>query len=294
MNRASARGHSDIHHKAYRGPAHYYRDVTNEHATIHFSLGDVGRITGISAGVGFAVDRAYSALNKRSDFNLADGAFIAGTVAGTLAYYACYEFSHHYMHVIGQRRLSINRVLGNIIQGESDEKLRFSKPLLDDICNAVEVHVDTRVGKSQPSFSIDAALVRRLEEQIEYNRELGKATIALAENDGNQILASTAGEMLEREEKYRASLSLLKKPLYWLDRQVQRQLRASPVFQYVDNHHFVHHMQWLNNLNVVFPLMDVVARTKVDSSRAFLEENKQYWPCPNSAETAKFSIPELV
>jgi len=89
-------------------------------------------------------------------------------------------------------------------------------------------------------------------------------------------------------------LSIFQKLLYWGERKIQKQFRSSPIFQYLDNHHFIHHYQWLNNLNVVFPLADYILRTKVDSSREFLEKEKLYWLCPNSPDKTPFLIPEPV
>lgn len=295
INRNSARGHSDIHHKAYRGPAHYYQDVTNEHAVIHFSSGDVGLIHSAAAITGFVIDRAYAAIAQKPNFDAKDLAFVGGVVSGTLAYYASYEISHHYMHVIGQRRKAINEVLGNSIQGISDGKLRFSKPLLDDICNSIELHVDNNAGRARPnSFSFDSTLIDRLEEQISYNRITVGAEISVPDDFSQATLDEVTDKMLNIEEKYRSSLSLLKKPLYWLERKVQKTLRAFPLFKYLDNHHFVHHYAWMENLNVVAPVADFFLGTETKCSKSFLEENHLYWLCPNSIDTVKFPIPERV
>lgn len=294
LNEKSERGHARIHHKAYstkNGAAHYYRDITNEHAVIHFSLGDVGLIHGISAAVGLGIDRAYAYLSEKNDFSVNDGAFIGGVVGGSCIYYLAYEISHHYMHVIGKRRKTINEVLGNSLQSTPDGQLRFSKPLLDDICSDVEWHVDRNVGKRQATYSFDSALIERFEQQAEYNRAQGVINVPVS---AQETLDKVTNDMVEREENLRASFGIFKKRLYWIDRKIQKQLRSSPVFQYLDNHHFIHHYQWLNNLNVVFPLADCVLGTNVDSSRKFLDDNKLYWLCPNSPDTIPFPIPELV
>ena len=87
LNRDSHRGHTKIHHEAYKGPAHYYQDATNKHAVIHFAKADIGKIAGIASMVGLAVDRGYAALSQQSDFKAENGAFIAGTVAGAMVAY---------------------------------------------------------------------------------------------------------------------------------------------------------------------------------------------------------------
>ncbi|HSU72281.1 MAG TPA: hypothetical protein VLJ21_00345, partial [Candidatus Binatia bacterium] len=195
LNRGSARGHNDLHHGAYNGPAHYYRDVTNEHEVIHFSPGDVSVIAAGGAVIGTALDRARAFVDKQP-FGERNIAFIAGALAGTMAYYVAYEFTHHYMHVIGQRRHAINHELGRFIQGEPDGNLRFSKPLLDDICNHVERYADQNAGRAYPAAG-DApeALTSRLEQQLAYNQSelhdnrCAKANITVSPKDAPHLLA---------------------------------------------------------------------------------------------------------
>ena len=329
----SARGHNDIHHKAYNGPEHYYRDVTNEHEIIHFSPSDVGIIAAASAVVGAAIDRAIALAANAPEFKAENASFVAGAVAGTLAYYGVYEFTHHYMHVIGERRLAINRVLGDTIQGgQRDGMLRFSKPLLDDICNTVEAHIDyvgehrenrtlkgavaPRASKlqeqnvleaSETSFpkkrephrffdpyhfsDSDSSLISRLNKQIEDNSQLPmkkRPKLAYKHQEGAAVLERTEIAMAEREQEYRRDLTLSESFRYTISRRIQRTLRVSPLFQRLDNHHFLHHRHYGKNLNVALPLMDYLAGTKADSSFSALEENKSYWLCPNSPDTAKF------
>ena len=284
----SARGHNDIHHKAYNGPEHYYRDVTNEHEIIHFSPSDVGIIAAASAVVGAAIDRAIALAANAPEFKAENASFVAGAVAGTLAYYGVYEFTHHYMHVIGERRLAINRVLGDTIQGgQRDGMLRFSKPLLDDICNTVEAHIDYPYHFSDS----DSSLISRLNKQIEDNSQLPmkkRPKLAYKHQEGAAVLERTEIAMAEREQEYRRDLTLSESFRYTISRRIQRTLRVSPLFQRLDNHHFLHHRYYGKNLNVALPLMDYLAGTKADSSFSALEENKSYWLCPNSPDTAKF------
>ena len=291
--------HHDNHHAAYKGPAHYYRDITNEKEVIHFSKTDVGVIAGIAAFVGGVIDAGYSLIAKGGlELEVNDAAFVSGVVGGTMIYYGYYEFIHHYMHVIGKRRLEINRVLGDEIQGGKkmrDGKLRLSKPLLDDICNEVEHKIDTAIrnDKGDADFFFEENLVQRLHEQIAYNGEdkngLGMPAISPI-FDRRKILDTTTHVMLERERNYRGNLREKEKIKSWMGRKVQSFLRSSSIFKYLDNHHFFHHFKYGKNLNVVLPLADYALRTKMDSSEAVLEENKKYWLCPNSPDVEAFKV----
>ena len=296
LNRASGIGHNDKHHGAYSGPEHYYRDVTNEHEIIHFSKGDVSLIAVGGLAVGTALDRVRS-LSEKQPFGTNNVAFLAGMLTGTMAYYVAYEFTHHYMHVIGQRRLAINRTLGTLIQESSDGNLRFSKPLLDDICNEVEWRVDRFAGKDVPDIHyFPKNLIERLETQLNYNRtheadaRAGKPLVLLPKGDEEKALEELTELMINRETQYRAQLTRYQRFKYSIERYVQKQLRGSGTFQYIDNHHFVHHYQYKKNLNVVFPLADKIFGTQVDSSKKCLEENKTYWICLNSPDVKKFEL----
>lgn len=289
----AAEGHNDNHHGAYKGPEHYYRDITNQHEVIHFSKGDVGLIAGVSAILGGAINRAYTLVSDQSlsQFDAGDGAFTAGVIAGAMGYYGCYEFTHHYMHVIGERRLSINRVLGDLLQGgkeNRDGKLRLSKPLLDDLCNTVEENID-RVCSGKEAQASAAPLVQRLSDQIRYNRlSSHKPQLEADPQEASRIIYDTYDAMMDVEHDKRASLSAPQLILYALSREVQKNLRLSPTFQYLDNHHFLHHKYYANNLNVVFPLMDYLTGTKKESSKAHLESSKNLWLCPNSPDIQPF------
>lgn len=289
INRAAAHAHHDVHHGGYRGPAHYYRDISNENVTIHFSKGDVGLIAGIAGIFGSAFDGTYLALKQKTPC-MDDTFFIGGFLTGTMLYYGAYELSHHYMHVIGKRRLSINKLLGDTLQDDQpDGKLRFSKPLLDDICDAVERHIDDYTAKDKPLiFPFKDEILLRLESQIANNKK--KNIIKEHFLDSMNTLQQVTLNMLDSEENYRNSLSRKEKIKYWIERKVQKRLRASTIFQKLDNHHFLHHYKYLKNLNVVFPLMDYAMRTKLDNSRKFLDENEKYWLCPNSPEKKPFSL----
>ena len=281
----SSRGHNDNHHGAYKGPAHYYRDITNENEIIHFAPGDVGVIAGISGLVGATIDATYSALTKKDlTPNTSDASFVTGFVTGTMAYYLTYEFTHHYMHVIGQRRLEINRVLGDTIQGgveNRDGNLRLSKPLLDDICNSVETQVDLNIKRESSDWRFDDSLVDRLKTQLEMGKtsKPSRTTAFYDDISPNDVLETTADTLLDFERKSPHSI---------VSRKVQSVLRSSSIFKYLDNHHFFHHFRYGNNLNVVFPAMDVAMGTKVNSSQRVLESETRYWLCPNSPDISPF------
>lgn len=288
----ASRGHNDNHHGAYKAPEHYYRDLTNENEVLHFSKKDVGLIAGISAVFGSAIDGAYSLISQKTDFGVRDIAFVSGVVSGAMAYYGCYEFIHHYMHVIGERRLAINRVMGDVIQGgDRDGGLRISKPLLDDICTAVEADVDRNFKKAKPVYRVteDKGLISRLHSQLDKN----DANVNVSPSSGSEILHATAEEMLEQERTLRESMSTRKRARHRLNRSAQRLLRTSKVFRYLDNHHFLHHRYWMKNLNVVLPIADVALGSEVDCSREVLESERKYWLCPNSPDIEVFRTREI-
>ena len=294
----AARAHNDNHHGAYKGPAHYYRDITNENETIHFAKSDIGIIAGIASIIGATIDRSYALVSANPNFTGNNAAFISGVVAGSLVSYSCYEFTHHYMHVIGQRRLAINRVMGDTIQGGEDKRdgnLRLSKPLLDEICNTVEANIDRNAFKEPRQFlHYPKEVVSRLKGQIQHNiereatRDLGRAIVAVHPEQSSEVLSATTEQLLKREEEYRKTMGIKESIRNWLSRRVQGSLRSSPIFRYLDNHHFIHHYMYGKNLNVAFPLMDKIVGTKEDSSPALLEEERKYWLCPNSPDIVKF------
>ncbi len=299
----ASRGHNDIHHRAYNGPAHYYRDITNENQVIHFAKGDVGLIAGAAAIVGGAIDGVFLSLNENAYFGIGDALFLSGFVGGTMAYYGGYEFVHHFMHVIGERRLTVNRVIGDKIQGGTENRdgnLRLSKPLLDDICNLIERDIDSNFNRQfRSNFLYPYSLVQRFAEQIRYNTErkaikkLPLAYVDVHSEDVEKLLSATRDVLLEREINYREDLATFKERIYYgTNRTIQRYLRNSKVFRSLDNHHFLHHCRYHNNLNVLFPLMDNIMQTKLDSSIKVLEENKNFWLCPNSPDISPFKARE--
>lgn len=314
VNDNTKRGHTDIHHRGYSAPWNYYQNATNEHVVLHFAKQDVALIHSIAAGVGIGLDRAYAAYVGASGVGPADTAIVLGMLAGAALYYSLYESMHHVMHVNGKRRLGINRVLGDRIQygagyvsgrprrlisddptSKIDEKLRFSKPLLDDICYEVQANIERNINTKTTSYSFSDGVVSRLKEQLTLNRASKRNPIvAIPEGTERELLENVTTEMIERERESRASLSWYQKPFAWLKRTGERALRWLPPFKYLDNHHFVHHIGMYLNLNVVFPLMDFIMGTKADSSVAQLESIPGYWLCPNSAESEKFVVPPTV
>ncbi len=291
INRASSYAHHDVHHAAFMGPEHYYRDITNEHETIHFGFRDVLLILGIGAGAGFTGHKAYGLTQGDLALNAGDAGAAAGLMTAAAFGYAGYEISHHYMHVIGERRLAINRTLGDLLQEHRDGKLRFTKPLLDDICNAVEQHVDETASGHIWPVRYDLSLEDRFAQQVERNRAMGNVIIDVPFAD---IMSEVASQMVERERAVRAKLSVSGRVRYWLDRKVQRLFRGSDTwvgryFRHIDNHHFLHHCNYTKNLNVFITWADKVFGTKLDSSRATLDTwQKKHLICPNSPDEEKF------
>lgn len=296
----ASRGHNDNHHGAYKAPEHYYRDVTNENEVIHFAKSDVGIIGGIAAFVGTVIERAQAIVTNNYQFGGSNVAFIAGVLSGTMMYYGSYELVHHQMHVLGKRRLTINRVLGDTIQGgqaHRDGNLRLSKPLLDDICATIERDIDAAspLETARESFILPNgkggnSLSNRLEGQIRVNESDSslRSHIEIAPADALDVLTTTYEHMKESEETNRSTLGVRERIGYFFERSLQRIVRASPLFKRLDNHHYLHHRKYGKNLNVVFPAMDYCMGTKEESSVAALEENRNYWLCPNSPDEQRF------
>jgi hypothetical protein len=286
----ASRGHNDNHHGAYRGPDHYYRDSTNEDETIHFALSDVGVIGLFALATGAGVSAIHNVATQKGHFDGRDLALVGGTVLGTMAYYGA--------HVIGDRRMHILQTLGDTIQGgaiERDGMLRFSKPILDDICNSIEYVVDKGGAVHE---RVGAETIAIFQKQIEENAirkkqgKLGPARVA-TDNVG-AIIGQVVTETNERERTYREKLTGLGRIAYAVQRVAGRRMRDSRVFQYMDDHHFLHHFKYGANLNVVAPLADMLFGTKLDSSREALNNERRYWLCPNPVDMAKFERKERV
>lgn len=274
----AAIAHNDEHHGAFKSPHHYYRDVTNEHITVHFGKKDVGLIAAIVGGVGASIHATYQLVSTGEIEPTPGGAaFVGGMLAVAMGYYATYEFTHHYMHVIGERRMAINREFGNLLQGrEPDGELRFPKPVLDNLCNRIEDVIDGA------SSSILDPIIPAIEQYLKYN------TGFYQREDVGNVIAETADAVGIIEQAHISGLSPKKRRRYKIDRWIQRRLRHSRAFEYIDNHHFLHHVHYMHNLNVVFPGMDILMGTKKDSSIPKLLEEQRYWLCPNSPDTEKF------
>lgn len=284
-----AEAHHDEHHRAFKGPAHYYRDVTNENAVSEFSANDHKRIRNYSIATGIAGALAIDAVQGRAPGLISAGA--AALFAGTaILYDHTYEFTHHYMHEIGERRLHINRKLGEYIQGgESDGRLRLSKPVLDDICTAVDNYVDEKVPRKQ-SYNFNEKLTDKLREQIGVNRERQQPRIQALPGSEGAILDAVTRDVYAEEENKRELHSSEEARAYNRERRIQRFLRNSRAFQFIDNHHFLHHFKLNRNFNVVLPLVDMLFGTYENSSRATLDEKQQYWLCPNSPNVQPFPL----
>jgi len=295
-NRASSYAHHDVHHAAFMGPAHYYRDITNEHEVIHFSPRDVGVILGIGGIAGFLGHKVYDLTQGRVALNEGDLAATAGFTTAAAIGYLGYELTHHYMHVIGKRRLAINRTLGDLLQEQRDGKLRFTKPLLDDICNAIEENVDANVKGSIWPVRYNRTLEDRFNEQVERNRtELGNE---IKNIPFNVLMEQIAYEMTDREREVRTDLTTKwQRFKYACGRKTQKTFRGSGkiigwYLKRIDNHHFVHHYNYTKNLNVFLIWADHLFGTKMDSSVKTLDTwHKKHLLCPNSPDEEPFVRP---
>jgi len=285
-----AEAHHDEHHRAFKGPAHYYRDVTNEDAVSEFSANDHKRIRNYSVATGIAGALAIDAIQGQAPglVTAVSAALFAGTA---ILYDHTYEFTHHYMHEIGERRLHINRKLGEYVQGgESDGRLRLSKPLLDDICTIIDNYVDKTTQLTREPFAFSPDITDKLRWQIAVNRERQRPRIeTLPGSEAALLDAVTRDVCIEEQEKKRA-WSNEETRAYDRERRIQRILRNSRTFQFIDNHHFLHHFKLNRNFNVVLPIIDMLFGTYEDSSKATLDEKQQYWLCPNSPDTKPFPL----
>ena len=189
--RHAAIAHNDDHHGAFKSPQHYYRDVTNEHVTVHFGKKDVALIAAITGAAGVGMHAAYQTIAEgQVEANPSGLLFVGGMVAGAMLYYGAYEFTHHYMHVIGERRMTINKEFGNRLQdGNADGNLRFPKPVLDDFCNAVEDSLD------KPQRHSPNQVIPVLEEYVDHNRQ------HLAREDIADVVTETADAVQKWEDR---------------------------------------------------------------------------------------------
>ena len=294
----ASKGHNDFHHRAYKGPAHYYRDGTNEKEVIHFSKTDIGVIAGVATFIGAGIAEVNSLIQHGALTVSERGiGYTLGAVAGAMIYYGAYESLHHQMHAIGERRQSVSRALGDSIQGgkeKRDGRLRLSKPLLDEIGEEIIAYADD---SSRPSdFEPQRGLVSRLEAQLGHNGSLPQnnlPNLAVGPEKSREVLIDTARAIIEREsgEPYVGRFGEIKKKIANKTLSI---LRNSKLFKAIDRHHFIHHFRYATNLNVVAPLADFGFGTKLDSSIKTLENEKSYWLCPNSPDRAPFKRAEAV
>lgn len=257
--------HNDNHHGAYRAPHHYYRDLTNEHVLVHFSKSDVAVI----ASGGLVFGGTIGAISPLSAIGTA-----IGSAAATMISYGLYEFTHHYMHVIGERRLQIGRIFGDLAEnGNRTGKLRLPKPTLDELCSTVDERLE---GKNKPFIYQD-----NCEERLS---EYGISTPV------DELLDQTVQEMRTWEKQYLAKVEPAEAKKYKTEQKMNRLLRNNTLFRKLDNHHFLHHRKFNKNLNVVWTWWDSLIGTKEDSSIETLLNNKIYWLCPNSPDEEPFKL----
>jgi len=163
------------------------------------------------------------------------------------------------------------------------------------VCNQMEFQLDRNYKRKKPEFHFEDSLIQRLERQIGYNLErqdISQPNMSADSDDALEVLHVTTNSLLERERNYRDSLNTGGKIKNLFGRRIQKNLRVSPLFQYIDNNHFIHHYKYGKNLNVVFPISDIIFGTKEDSTISTLEENRRYWLCPNSPDVQPFVVRE--
>ncbi len=302
INYKTTYSHHDVHHAAYRSPEHYYRDVTNEHEVIHFGKKYVLLIEAGMGVLGLLTNRVLDhATSVDPEFDRRDGAYMAGFLVAGIVGYVGYELTHHYMHVVGERRLGINRRFGDMVQGGvRDGRLRYSKPALDALCNAVEAYVDEYIDAPLPDrFEFDGSLVGKLRSQTEENRRFPEdARPHLVGGDLDGILQEVTRETILHDREMLASLSKRERRRYERSRRRQLHYRGGGsffprFFQRIDNHHMGHHIRPDKNLNVFTTWADRLFGTSLDTSVEELDRNRIYWQCPNSPDRTPFKRREL-
>eukprot|EP00457_Paulinella_chromatophora_P009969 gb/GEZN01010053.1/.p1 GENE.gb/GEZN01010053.1/~~gb/GEZN01010053.1/.p1 ORF type:complete len:408 (+),score=44.18 gb/GEZN01010053.1/:19-1242(+) len=315
----SSEAHHDEHHKAYKAPAHYFRDVTNAHAVSTFNNKHVVLIASGAALASGLLVSSHAALFSLS-LTQSDYVFCMGFVSATLGYYLAYEKLHHWMHDVGTERLRIGGLLGDVIQAglplptqplhsintqvgggqlrlskPTDGQLRLSKPTLDALCRAIRVSAERRVANNAGADLTDPygeELLSEMAREVEANRARGKARIQLRPGQERQCLETVTDLLLKEwslEQQGQKQTKLLSKPMVWLEQLV----RTSQWFVMLDNHHYLHHLRFWRNLNVVLPFGDFLFGTldPADQARLKSTENIKLWLCPNSPDTEPFVIP---
>lgn len=263
--KTASRSHHEEHHPRYSPQTHYFEDRTNADAVTHFSKGDVGIIMGSAVAIGGVLSQLPSVIQGRMHIGQNECAFTVGFTVGAGIYYTLYETTHHAMHVLGARTAHLYSALGDALQGnQPDGKLRLSLPLMEDLVIAI------RKRQYAPE------LLFRLTQQLEENRNKPspeRPHLPLAHQELIPALENVAQAYAEtrKEESYWGRCK------EWME----MQLRTSPTFQAMQRHHYVHHITDRNNLNVVLPLPDMIAGTKVASTREQLDKKVSLWHLPN-------------
>ncbi|MBI3334169.1 hypothetical protein HYZ97_01675 [Candidatus Pacearchaeota archaeon] len=268
LSRMPSEAHEDNHHHFYDGRQHYYRDETNKNAVSHFSPSDVSIIAASAALIGYGYNAARASLGSESSWER-----VAGFTAGAMVYYTLYETTHAIMHVLEQERLTVGKALGDAIQaGKPDGKLRLPKPLLDEIRTRALDNLSAFHASQNRAclYAFPAEIEQQLDAALSYNHQRG--VILEKIQPAHVYLAETMNNLTSLSEK--RGLAKWRFQMY-------KTIRKSPVFAWIDNHHFLHHQKYGANLNVVLPLADYLARTKMNSSKAVLT-NPAHWLCPNA------------
>ncbi len=256
LMRDASIGHQDDHHQSYRAPHHYYRDATNEKSVIHFSPKYVGLIAGVSTGVGLIVSAGIDYISEKYlNTQIPILETTAGFATGIMAHYAAYEITHHQMHVLGEKRQKIIESLEQKLYQKvpsDQERLRLSKPLVDDICEVV-----------MRGQEISEGLEKRYEEQRRVSSTRGAKYSELR----LQNLVDYARVMIKNSPP---------KGIEKVTSMAVEALRKFPLFKYMDNHHFLHHAHMGCNFNMVWPVADWLFKTQAKGKIAELEHRDNY------------------
>ena len=291
-NRKQSEAHHDDHHDAY-DPNGFLAGPSNDAAVDKF-----GPIEGAKVLVGNAVlgsllsEPAHVLMNGPTyQYNpLKHVAFTAGFFATAATYYVAYETLHHAMHFWEERRDRIVRTLTQRLQGTPDGELLFKMPFLEHICNSIANNTDQNIKKNK-AYSYSQTDFDTCDAIIDFNRERNKKHPVMRTITAKDLLQEVTELHIAEERERRAKLGFFGKIKDATSRKAMSYLRNSDWFQWILRHHFVHHVNYKKNMNVVLPLADLLHGTLEDSSAERLNatEHTAFMICPYSPKITKYS-----
>jgi len=276
--------HDKNHHVGYC-PKTYYQIPANLHAVLRFTEQYIPVIAKIGAAVGAVVGYLVSMPGLESTIEGIVGGAVGGTAA-VLGYYGVYEFTHKYMHVIGERRIRIGNVVAAYVadktvqelnESKESQSLKLDKYALDQMLDYVD---DTISGKK-------VKLKPKIKKHIENVFAEQDVNINL-----NEVLAYTVKDVKEWEVKHLESITPEERKEYHSVRKTYRNLRRIWPFQRWERHHLVHHFGApRENANVIAKWCDRLMGTLQKSSKKFLMETKKYRMRVNSYSNVVYDLP---